>query len=68
MVRLTPRELQVLKLIVDNEFSSSEVAAKLKITVGTVDTPRKNLHKKTFTKNSVGLTKFAIKNSLVKLI
>ncbi|MFL5754372.1 MAG: helix-turn-helix transcriptional regulator [Bacteroidia bacterium] len=42
----------MLKLIVDNEFPSSEIAVKLNITVGTVDTHRKNLHKKTFTKSS----------------
>jgi DNA-binding CsgD family transcriptional regulator len=67
MIKLTPRETEILELIISAELSSSEIAERLQISVGTVDTHRKNLHKKTTTKNSVGLTKFAIKNQLVKL-
>jgi len=67
MIKLTQRETEILELIIANEFSSSQIAEKLKITVGTVDTHRKNLLRKTATKNSVGLTKFALKNALINL-
>ncbi|MDB2661232.1 response regulator transcription factor, partial [Flavobacteriaceae bacterium] len=51
---LTPRELEVLKLITD-EYSSPEIAGILNISQSTVDTYRKSLLKKTNVKNSIGL-------------
>ena len=62
---LSPRETEILRLIIENEYSSSQIARALDITVGTVDTHRKNIHKKTATKNAVGLVKFAFKAKLI---
>ena len=57
---LTPREIEVLKLITD-EYSSPEIADKLNISQSTVDTYRKSLLKKTNVKNSIGLAMYAVK-------
>ncbi|MDP2387342.1 MAG: helix-turn-helix transcriptional regulator [Bacteroidota bacterium] len=62
---LSPREIEILRLIIENEYSSSQIAKTLDITVGTVDTHRKNIHKKTATKNAVGLVKYALKEKLI---
>ena len=61
---LTPREIEVLKLITD-EYSSPEIAAKLNISQSTVDTYRKSLLKKTNVKNSIGLAMYAVKNNII---
>lgn len=61
---LTPRELEVLKLIT-NEHSSLEVAGILNISQSTVDTYRKSLLKKTNVKNSIGLAMYAVKNNII---
>ncbi|MGB1169755.1 MAG: response regulator [Flavobacteriaceae bacterium] len=61
---LTPREIEVLKLITD-EYSSPEIADKLNISQSTVDTYRKSLLKKTNVKNSIGLAMYAIKNNII---
>ena len=61
---LTPREIEVLKLITD-EYSSPEIADKLHISQSTVDTYRKSLLKKTNVKNSIGLAMYAIKNNII---
>lgn len=60
---LTTRELDVLKLIVE-EKSNYEIADELHISVRTVDAHRRNLLQKTGLKNAVGLTKFAIKHGI----
>jgi DNA-binding NarL/FixJ family response regulator len=64
-VNITDRELEVLKLIV-NEFTNQEIADKLYISVRTVDTHRRNLLQKTGAKNTAGLVKYAIKNNLLE--
>ncbi|MDR8389622.1 response regulator transcription factor [Aliifodinibius sp. S!AR15-10] len=61
---LTDRELEVLELICQ-EFTNREIAEKLQISVRTVDSHRSNLLKKTDSKNTVGLVKYAFKNNLV---
>lgn len=61
---LTKREIEVIKLIVQ-EHSSSEIADKLFISLGTVETHRHNIFKKLHVKNSIGLVKFALKYKLV---
>ena len=61
---LSPREIEVLKLIA-LEFSNSEIAEKLFISIRTVDTHRRNLLEKLGVKNTAGLVKFAIQKGLV---
>ena len=61
---LTPRELEVLKLIT-NEHSSLEIAGILNISQSTLDTYRKSLLKKTNVKNSIGLAMYAVKNNII---
>ncbi|MEP2023764.1 MAG: response regulator transcription factor [Reichenbachiella sp.] len=60
---LTSRELDVLKLIVE-EKSNYEIAEQLHISIRTVDAHRRNLLQKTGVKNAVGLTKFALKHGI----
>jgi DNA-binding NarL/FixJ family response regulator len=64
-VLLTPREQEIL-ICVCNEMSSSEIAKQLFISVGTVDTHRKNILQKLGISNTVGLVKFALKHHLIK--
>ncbi|NCC73015.1 MAG: response regulator transcription factor [Sphingobacteriia bacterium] len=64
-IPLTPRELDVLNLIVD-ELTNHEIAEKLFISVRTVDAHRRNLLEKTGSRNTAGLVKFAIENNLIK--
>lgn len=64
-VPLTRRELEVLKLIVE-EYSNTEIAEHLFISVRTVDTHKRNLMEKLKVKNMAGLVKFAIKNNIVE--
>ena len=61
---LTEREIEVLKLIAD-EYSNSEIAEKLFISVRTVDTHRRNLLDKLGAKNTAGLVKYAIQTGLM---
>ncbi|MFT5885761.1 MAG: two-component system response regulator NreC [Arcticibacterium sp.] len=60
---LSPREYEVL-IHICQEFSNSEIAKKLFLSVGTVDTHRKNMLVKLGLKNTVGLIKFAMRNGL----
>lgn len=61
---LSQREIDVLLLIVQ-EKSNSEIADELFISIRTVDAHRRNLLRKTGSRNSVGLTKFAMKYQLL---
>ena len=63
--RISAREQQVLDMIC-NEHSSSEIAEKLKISIGTFYTYRKNLLRNNGTSNSIGLLKYAIKEKLLR--
>ena len=61
---LTDREIAVLKLIT-KEYSTSQIAKKLDLTVKTIETHRRNLYKKIKVKNVVGLAIYAVKNNIV---
>jgi DNA-binding NarL/FixJ family response regulator len=61
---LTPRELDVLRLIVQ-EYSGTEIAEKLFISSTTVETHRKHLMQKLAVQTTVGLVKYAIQKNLV---
>ncbi len=61
---LSPREKEILKLICQ-EYSNSQIADKLFISVKTVDTHRQNILIKLGVNNTVGLVKYAIQNHLV---
>ncbi|RMG17590.1 MAG: DNA-binding response regulator [Bacteroidetes bacterium] len=61
---LTKREIEIIRLIVQ-EYSSAEIAEKLYISVGTVETHRHNIFKKLNVKNAIGVVKFALKYNLV---
>jgi DNA-binding NarL/FixJ family response regulator len=62
--QLTEREIEILKLIVE-EFSSEQIAEKLFISKRTVDTHRTNILAKTNSKTIVGLIKFAVRNQII---
>lgn len=61
---LSPRELEILQLIVA-EYNSREIAEKLFISKQTVDTHRNHIMEKTGSKTLVGLIKFAISNGMI---
>jgi DNA-binding NarL/FixJ family response regulator len=61
---LTDREMQVLKMIAD-EQTNMEIAKTLSISKRTVDYHRNNLLHKLQVKNTTGLVKYAIINGLV---
>lgn len=61
---LSKREIEILTLIC-KEYSNSEIAEKLFLSVSTVETHRKNLIAKLGVNNTVGLVKFALKNKLI---
>jgi len=63
-VSITKRELEILKLIC-MEYTSSQIAGELFISINTVETHRKNLLSKLNCKNSVGLVKWAIKEGII---
>lgn len=58
---LTKRERQILKLIADGK-TSQQIANSLKISKYTVDTHRKNIHKKLDIKTNTGLVKYVMEN------
>ena len=60
---LTHREVEILKLIGQN-FSSAQIAARLYISIFTVDTHRKNMLQKLNVDNKNGLYNFAKENNL----
>jgi len=62
---LSKREIEVLTLVC-KEYSNSEIAEKLFLSVSTVETHRKNLIAKLGVNNTVGLVKFALRNNLIE--
>jgi len=60
---LSPREIEIIKLIVQ-ENTTNQIAEKLFISPRTVDTHRKNILQKTNNKTLVGLIKFVFENKL----
>jgi DNA-binding NarL/FixJ family response regulator len=63
-IAVTARELEIIRLIAQ-ELSTSEIAEKLFISVGTVETHRHNILRKLGVKNSIGIIKYAVKHKLV---
>jgi DNA-binding NarL/FixJ family response regulator len=63
---LSPREKEVLSLIADGD-SSKEIAAKLHIGVGTVETHRARLLSKLKVRNVAGLVSYAFRSGLMRL-
>jgi DNA-binding NarL/FixJ family response regulator len=61
---LTRREQEILQLVC-KEFSNAEIAEKLFLSVGTVETHRKRIIAKLGVNNTVGLVKFAVRHGLV---
>jgi DNA-binding NarL/FixJ family response regulator len=61
---LTPRELQVLKLIAE-AYTSKEIAAELVISIKTVERHRQNILDKLGMSDRVELTRYAIRRGLV---
>jgi len=61
---LTTREQAVLILVADG-MSNKDVAAKLDISIRTVETHRKNIKKKLGISTTAGLTRYAISNGLL---
>lgn len=64
-VILSKREKEILTLICQ-EYSSAQIAAKLFISVSTVDTHRQNIMIKLGVSNTVGLVKYAISYNLIE--
>ncbi|MGH3003796.1 MAG: response regulator [Gaiellaceae bacterium] len=62
---LTPRELEVLKLIAE-AYSSKEIAKELWITVNTVEHHRHNILEKLEMRDRVELTRYAIRRGLIE--
>jgi len=63
--KLTPRQLEVLKLIAEG-CSTKDIAASLRISPKTVESHRAQLMDRLETYDVVGLVKLAIKNNLIK--
>jgi DNA-binding NarL/FixJ family response regulator len=62
---LTPRELQVLKLIAE-AHTSKEIAAELVISIKTVERHRQNILEKLGMSDRVELTRYAIRRGLIQ--
>jgi DNA-binding NarL/FixJ family response regulator len=62
---LTPRELEVVKLIAE-AYSSKEIARELAISVKTVERHRENILEKLGMRDRVELTRYAIRRGLIQ--
>lgn len=65
-IHLTPRETEILKLIV-TEKTNDEIAKELGLAKRTVDGHRQRMLEKFDVRNTVGLVKMAVKNGLIQL-
>jgi DNA-binding NarL/FixJ family response regulator len=66
-VQITRREEEILQLICQ-QCTAEEIAAKLFISVKTVNGHRNNLLQKTGSRNVTGLVLYAVKNNIVTLV
>lgn len=64
--RLSRREKDVLRLIVD-EYTTQEIADKLFISFGTVETHRRNILSKLGARNTAGLVRIAMEYKLLEV-
>lgn len=62
--KLSSREIQILKLIVD-EMTTTEISDALNISVNTVETHRRNIMHKLGTRNIAGVVRVAIEQGLI---
>ena len=63
---LSIREIEIVRLIA-REYSNKEIARALYITVGTVETHRRNIFQKMGTKNMAGLIHRAYQCGILKV-
>lgn len=63
-VELTERETEILSLI-SMEYTNSEIAEKLFLSIRTIDAHRRNILGKTGCRNTAGLVRFGIENGLI---
>ena len=63
-VRLTTREMEIIKLIA-SEHSSRQIAEKLYISERTVESHRSNILRKTAAGNTAGLIQYAYQNKII---
>ncbi|MEO5996631.1 MAG: response regulator transcription factor [Chitinophagaceae bacterium] len=61
---LSKREIEIL-ILVCKEYSNTQIAEKLFLSVSTVETHRKNLIARLGVNNTVGLVKYALRNNLI---
>jgi DNA-binding NarL/FixJ family response regulator len=61
---ITVRELEIIRLIAQ-ELSTNQIADKLSISPGTVETHRHNIFRKLNVKNAVGVIKYAMRHQLI---
>jgi DNA-binding NarL/FixJ family response regulator len=62
--QLSNREFEILKLLTE-ELSNKEIAERLHISTGTVETHKRNIMSKLGVKNAMGLALYLVKNRLV---
>jgi two-component system, NarL family, response regulator NreC len=62
---LSKREVEVLKLIC-NEYTNSDIAKKLFLSVDTVNSHRKNIFLKLGVNNTAGMVKYALQHKLLQ--
>jgi PAS domain S-box-containing protein len=63
-IPLTKRELEIIKLIAE-EYSNSDIAEKLFISVRTVETHRRNIMQKLHINSVISLVHYAIQNRII---
>ncbi len=66
LTTLAPRELEVLRLVVEGH-SSTQIAARLALSAKTIDTYRARIMRKLGIKTVTDLTKFAVLHGLISL-
>lgn len=64
---LTKREIEILQFVAEGH-TNQQIADKLFLSLRTVTNHRANMHKKTGSKNTVGLLSYALKHNLIKKI
>ena len=64
-VALTPREREIIQLVAEGQ-SSKEAAAKLQLSVKTIETHRANIMKKLRLRSISDLVRYAIRNKIVE--
>lgn len=60
----TPRELEIIRLVVQEEYTTAQIADHLCLSPLTVETHRKNIGRKTNTNTPLGLVKFLHENKI----